>query len=666
MMSCKAKQETFKKAIDTVRLLSADGVQKANSGHPGMPMGCADYAFTLWSEFLRFDPKDPEWYGRDRFVLSAGHGSMLLYSLLHLFGFGLEMEDLQQFRQWGSKTPGHPEFGHTAGVDVTTGPLASGLASGVGMAIGLKQFAARMDNSCLFNQKVYVLSGDGCMMEGTSHEACAIAGHQKLDNLILFYDDNSITIEGSTSLAMSEDVGARFAAYGWNVLRINGHCVEQIKAALTLAHACKDKPTIIIGKTTIGYGSPKLAGSSDSHGAPLGVEELAASKTALGFDPTKSFFVPDEVRQLCDQVIAEKQAAAACWNQKLEAFKAAAPQETVVLMDALLKRSVPANILDELLKVVPEKATATRNSGGEIMQKVAELVPSLTGGSADLNPSTKTYLKGLGDFTPENRAGRNIRFGVREMGMGLASNGLALNGSAIPFCATFMVFSDYMKPALRLAAIQNLHEIFVFTHDSIFVGEDGPTHQPIEQLAMFRSIPGMTVIRPADSFETAHAWAAALQADGPVIICLTRQTLPNLPPEVVSRMALAKGAYVVSCEEDFEMILIGTGSELSCAMGAAEILRQEGRKVRVVSMPSWELFEKQSAEYKESVLPSSCCKRIVVEAGHPIGWERYVGKKGLILGINHFGASGPFEKLAQEYGFTAEGVAEHARYFLKA
>ena len=664
-MSCQAK-ETHKKAIDTVRLLSADGVQKANSGHPGMPMGCADYAFTLWSDVLHFDPQNPEWFGRDRFVLSAGHGSMLLYSLLHMFGFGLEMDDLKQFRQWGSKTPGHPEFGHTHGVDVTTGPLASGLASGVGMAIGLKQFAARMNNTELFNQKVYVISGDGCMMEGTSHEACAIAGHQKLNNLILFYDDNSITIEGSTSLAMSEDVGARFAAYGWNVLRINGQCVAQIKAALTLAQSCKDKPTIIIGKTTIGYGAPKLAGSSEAHGAPLGAEELAATKIALGFDPGKSFFVPDDVRELCAQLIASKRAFAAEWNKKLAAFKASAPVETMALMEALLKRTVPANILSELLKAVPEKATATRNSGGAIMQAAAALVPSLTGGSADLNPSTKTYLKGLGDFTPDNRAGRNIHFGVRELGMGMISNGLALYGGAIPFCSTFMVFSDYMKPALRLAAIQNLHEIFVFTHDSIFVGEDGPTHQPIEQLAMFRAIPGMTVLRPADSYETAHAWAVALQANGPVIICLTRQNLPNLPAEVVARMNVAKGAYVVSCEKDFELILIGTGSELSCAMGAAEILRKEGRKVRVVSMPSWELFEKQSAEYKESVLPAACCKRVVVEAGFGMGWERYVGKDGLILAINHFGASGPCEKLAKEYGFTAEGVADHARFFLKA
>jgi transketolase len=661
-MSCQHK-ETYQKAIDTVRLLSADGVQQANSGHPGMPMGTADFAFTLWSKFLRFDPANPDWIGRDRFVLSAGHGSMLLYSLLHLFGYDLSLEDLKQFRQWGSKTPGHPEFGHTCGVEVTTGPLASGLASAVGLAIAQKQLAARTGNSDLFDQKVYVISGDGCMMEGTSHEACALAGHQKLDNLILFYDDNGITIEGSTSLAMSEDVGARFAAYGWNVLRINGQCVRQIQAALMLARDCKDKPSIIIGKTVIGSGSPNMAGSSEVHGAPLGAEELAATKKALGFDPTQSFVIPSEVRDLCGELIAAKKAEAVLWNEKFAAFKAAASAEQRATLEALLQRSVPSDILDRLLKAVPAKETATRNSGGEIMQAAAAAVPALVGGSADLNPSTKTYLKRLGDFTPENRSGRNIHYGIRELGMGLASNGLALSGTAIPFSSTFMVFSDYMKPALRLAAIQNLHEIFVFTHDSIFVGEDGPTHQPIEQLAMFRAIPGMTVIRPAESNETAHAWAAALQADGPVILCLTRQNVPNLPAEIVPKIALNRGAYVISSDADFELLLIGSGSELSCAMGAADLLRKQGRKVRVVSMPSWELFEKQSAEYRESVLPASCSRRVAVEAASGFGWERYVGSQGLILGINHFGASGPYQVLAREYGFTAEGVCNNVQKF---
>ncbi len=659
--------QTFKRAVDTVRVLSADAVKKAHSGQPGMPMGCADFAFTLWNDVLRFDPSDPNWLGRDRFVLSAGHGSMLLYSLLHLFDCGLTMEDLQQFRQLGGKCPGHPEYGHTPGVEVTTGPLASGLASAVGMAIGQKQLQARLGgDDCLFDQKIYVLSGDGCMMEGTSHEACALAGHLQLDNLIVFYDDNGITIEGSTEIALSEDVGARFAAYGWNVLRIDGQNTKQIRNALNLARTLKNKPTLIIGRTVIGTGSPKLAGSSESHGAPLGAEELAATKANLGFDPAQSFVVPPEVRSLCQETVAAKKKAAAAWNEKFASFSAGLTPERRELLSALRNRTVPANILSELLKAVPAKPTATRNSGGEIMQKAAALVPALVGGSADLNPSTKTYLKGAGDFGAADRAGRNIHYGVRELGMGMISNGLALTGTTIPFSSTFMVFSDYMKPAIRLAALQRLHEIYVFTHDSIFVGEDGPTHQPIEQLAMFRSIPGLITIRPAESHETAHAWAAALQADGPVVLCLTRQTLPNLPAEIVAeRMDVAKGAYVVSCEKDFELILIGTGSELQAVMGAADILRAAGRKVRVVSMPSWELFEKQSAEYRESVLPASCRKRISVEAGSTFGWSRYVGCDGLALGIDRFGDSAPAERLAEEFGFNAKAVAEHAEAYLK-
>ena len=666
-MTCQCKCETFKKAINTVRLLSADGVQKAKSGHPGMPMGAADYAFTLWSDFLRFNPADPKWIGRDRFVLSAGHGSMLIYSLLHLFNYGLTLDDLKQFRQWGSKCPGHPEYGHTTGVEVTTGPLASGLASAVGMAIGLKQFQAMVGGcDCLFDQKVFVISGDGCIMEGTSHEACAIAGHQKLDNLVLFYDDKDISIEGNTDIAFSEDVGGRFAAYGWNVINIDGNCVKQIRAAIALARVTKGKPTIIIGKTKIGKGCANLEGSEKTHGAPLGEDELKATKAKLGFDPEKSFVVDDDVRALVAEKLAEKKEQYDAWNAKFNAFVAGLDAEKKALYDALTTKAVPANIKDELMKAVPEKADATRNSGGVIMQAVAQLVPSLTGGSADLNPSTKTYIKGYGDFSPENRAGRNIHYGVRELGMGMISNGLALAGFAIPYSSTFMVFSDYMKPAMRLAAIQKLHEVFVFTHDSIFVGEDGPTHQPIEQLAMFRTIPGMTVIRPAESNEVAQAWAVAMQADGPVILCMTRQTVQNLPADVVAnKMDVAKGAYVVECEKDFDVILIGTGSEVGTVLGAAKLLREQGKKVRVVSMPSWELFEKQSAEYKESVLPKACTKRVAVEAGTTFGWERYVGSEGLVLGIDHFGASAPKEKLAEEYGFTAESVAAHVAAYLK-
>lgn len=663
-MACCKFKAIVKKAINTVRLLSADGVQKANSGHPGMPMGSADYAFTLWSKFLRFAPQRPDWIGRDRFVLSAGHGSMLLYSLLHLFGYDVTIEDLKQFRQLGSKTPGHPEYGHTPGVEVTTGPLASGLASAVGMAIGLKQLVARIGapKELFKNQKVYVVSGDGCIMEGTSHEACSLAGHLKLDNLILFYDSNKITIEGSTSLAMSEDVGARFEAYGWNVLKINGQCPRQIEAAVTLAQSCKDKPTIIIGETTIGFGSPHLAGTAKSHGAPLGEDELKATKAALGFDPEQSFVVPEDVRGFLSDRIAEKKADAAEWDAQFDAWKSSSP-DGAALLEAILKKEIPADLEARLLAAVPEKDVATRASSGAMIQVVAKAVPAVVGGSADLAPSNNTYMKEMGDFTAEDRAGRNFHFGVRELGMGLVCNGLALT-YAIPFSATFMVFSDYMKPAIRLAAIQKLHQVYVFTHDSYAVGEDGATHEPIEQLAMFRSLPGVTLLRPAESHEVALAWAYAVRADHPVILSLTRQALPNLPAEVVARMDVAKGAYVVSSDEDFEAILIGSGSELAACVKAAEALRAQGRKLRVVSMPSWDLFEAQGAEYKESVLPKACRKRVAVEAACTMGWSKYVGDEGMVIGLDHFGESAPYKALADKYGFTPEKVTAAVAEYL--
>lgn len=655
---------TFLRAIDTVRLLAADGVQAANSGHPGMPMGCADYAFTLWSKYLRHNPAQPEWLGRDRFILSAGHGSMLLYSLLHLFEYGLTTEDLANFRQWDSKTPGHPEFGHTAGVEVTTGPLASGLASGVGMAISLQQLAASMGDASLFNQRVFVLSGDGCMMEGTSHEACSLAGHLKLDNLVLFYDDNEISIEGDTDIAFTENVPQRFAAYGWHVIEIDGQDVAQIEQALAEATAGGiGKPVVIVGHTVIGKGSPNLAGSEEAHGAPLGKEELALTKKTLGFDPDQSFVVEDQVRALCTAKVAELKQAATAWDAKLAAFRSGNP-EKAELLDKLVNRTVPANLLDELLAAVPEKPNATRNSSGEIMQTVAALVPALSGGSADLNPSTKTYVKGVGDFGPECRAGRNVHFGVRELGMGLAANGMALSGLAIPYCSTFAVFSDYMKPAIRLAAIQGLKEVFVFTHDSIFVGEDGPTHQPIEQLLMCRSIPGLTVIRPAESHEVAHAWAAALQTNGPTALFLTRQNVPNFTPEQAAKIDLAKGAYVLSDDADFEVALIATGSEVGASMEAAELLRAKGRKVRVVSMPSWELFEAQDEAYRNSVLPDGDYCRVSVEAGTTMGWDRYTGRCGLRIGIDHFGASAPYQVLAEKWGFTGPGIAQRVEEYL--
>ena len=662
-MGCCKNKEIVKKAINTVRLLAADGVQKANSGHPGMPMGSADYAFTLWAKHLRFDPSRPEWLGRDRFVLSAGHGSMLLYSLLHLFGYDVTLDDLKNFRQLGSKTPGHPEHGHTPGVEVTTGPLASGLASAVGMAIGLKQLAARIQApEALFQkQKVYVVSGDGCIMEGTSHEACSLAGHLKLNNLILFYDDNKITIEGNTSLAMSEDVGARFAAYGWNVLQINGQCPRQIDAAITLAQTSQDKPTIIIGTTTIGYGAPNLAGTAKSHGAPLGEDELKATKAALGFNPGETFAVPAEVRELCDKLIADKKADAAQWDADFAAWQNANP-EGKALLDAIVSKAMPADLEKQLLAAVPQKDVASRASSGAMIQVAAKAIPALVGGSADLAPSNNTYMKEMGDFSAGNRAGRNFHFGIRELAMGLICNGLSLT-YALPFSATFMVFSDYMKPAIRLAALQKLHQVYVFTHDSYAVGEDGATHEPIEQLAMFRSLPGVTLLRPAESHEVALAWAYALKTDHPVVLSLTRQALPNLPQEVVEKMDVSKGAYVVSSDADFEAILIGSGSELAACVAAADALRAQGKKIRVVSMPSWDLFDAQSAEYKESVLPARCAKRVAVEAACTMGWSKYVGDKGIVIGLDHFGESAPYKVLTDKYGFTPEKVtATVAKY----
>ncbi len=658
-----ADAQLLRRAADTVRILSADGVQQANSGHPGMPMGCADFAFSLWYKFLRHNPDDPNWLGRDRFVLSAGHGSTLLYSLLHLFEYDMPLSELKRFRQWGSLTPGHPEHGHTPGVEVTTGPLGSGFVTAVGMAMAAKQLAARLGETELFDQRMFVLSSDGCMMEGCTHEAASLAGHLKLDNLVVFYDDNHITIEGSTALAFSEDVGKRFEAYGWHVQRIDGQDSGQIEAALAEAVACTTKPSLIIGRTTIGYGAPNLAGSHKTHGAPLGEEEMAALRRNLAF-PEEPFHVPSEVREMCHNRAEELRAEARAWNARLEGFRSANP-EKAGLLDRLLARDVPESILDDLLAAIPEKDTATRSSGGAVMQRAAELVPAFCGGAADLAPSTKTYLTGDSDFTATERAGRNFHYGVREFCMGLCSNGMALYGTALPFAATFTVFSDFMKPALRLAALQKLHVVFVFTHDSIFVGEDGPTHQPIEHLDMCRSIPGLTVIRPAESHEVAHAWAVALRhADGPVALFLTRQTVRNLVAEQAARIELSRGAYVLSEDPEFELVLIATGSEVSLALDAVELLRRDGTAVRVVSMPSWELFDRQDRAYRDTVLPPGCRKRVAIEAGTTFGWERYVGLDGLTIGIDHFGDSAPAGVLAEEYGFTPEAVAARIRGYL--
>ena len=656
-------QKKALQAANTIRMLSAEAIQKAKSGHPGMPLGCADFAFTLWYKYMRHNPKNPGWIGRDRFVLSAGHGSMLEYSLLHLFEYGLSMDELRNFRQWGSLTPGHPEYGHAAGVDVTSGPHGRGFASAVGMAIANRYFAAKtgLDATGLFNNKIFVISGDGCMMEGATSEAASLAGHLALDELVVFYDDNQITIEGQTGIAFTEDVAARFAAYNWRVIRCaNANDIAQCDAALADAVNSDGRPTLIIGKTSIGFGAPNKQGKSSAHGEPLGDAEVEALRKNLGM-PEEPFFVAPEVREFLRTRVAELETAAAEWEKEFQKFLDA-DAERAKLVYAFLNKSVPANITEELLKVVPlDKPVASRASSGIALQKAAELIPALFGGAADLAPSTKTDIKGGGDFSAQNRAGRNIHFGVRELAMGLAGNGMALNGTAIPYTSTFFVFSDYMKPAIRLAALQQLHEIYVFTHDSFYVGEDGPTHEPIEQIAMLRTIPGLTVIRPAEAHEVAQAWGAALLAKGPVALLLTRQDLAPYDAETAAKVDVSRGAFIISDEEDFDIVLVATGSEVNLALQTTELLRKEGVRVRVVSMPSQELFLAQSEEYREEILPSWCPCYVSIEAGSTYGWHRFIGADGLAIGLDHFGASAPYKVLAEKFGFTPQAVFDRIK-----
>lgn len=651
-----------KMAADTVRVLSAEIVQQAKSGHPGMPMGCADFAFMLWYKYMKHFPKNPEWIGRDRFILSAGHGSALSYSLLNIFNYDMPLEELKRFRQWDSLTPGHPEHGHTRGIEVTTGPLGSGFASGVGMAIAAKNFASRtgLDKSGLFNQKIFVLSSDGCMMEGTSHEAASIAGHLKLDNLICFYDDNSITIEGGTSLAFSENIPARFEAYGWKVIRLDdANNAEKVDLALAEAMKSDGRPVLIDGKTKIGYGSPKKAGTHSCHGEPLGDDEVAATKKALGMADNPPFFIPAELKEKVNARCAELEKYAAGWDKKLQQFLDGNP-EAAKLMAQLLAKEIPADLLEQLLAAAPkDKAVATRVSGGIILNKAAQLIPAISGGAADLAPSTKTLLNGESGFSAENRKGRNFHFGVRELGMGFLANGMSLYGASIPYAATFFVFSDYMKPAIRLAAIQNLHIIYVFTHDSFYVGEDGPTHEPIEQIIMLRTIPNMTVIRPAEANEAAHAWHAALKLiKGPSALLLTRQDLEPLPPELAKKIDIARGAYILQDDENADTVIVASGSEVNLSLKSAEILRGKGLKIRVVSMPCRELFLKQDKSYREKIIPSSFKRKISVEAASTYGWKDIIGMNGLAIGIDHFGASAPYKILAEKFGFTPDAVAE--------
>jgi len=652
---------------DAIRFLSVDAVEQARSGHPGLPMGAADCAFALWGNFLTFNPADPRWANRDRFVLSAGHGSMLLYSLLHLFGYDLSLDELKNFRQWGSKTPGHPEFGHTAGVEVTTGPLGQGFANGVGMAVASRMAAERFNTPGFspIDHMIYVLCGDGCLQEGISYEAAALAGHLKLGNLVCIYDDNGITIEGKTSLAWSEDVAGRFTACGWHVQKIDGHDHARINAAIAAAKSETDRPSIIIATTHIAYGSPAKQDSSSAHGSPLGRDEIAATRANLGWEHGP-FEVPQEVRAICAQRLESLRERYAEWQRGFESWRAANP-EKAALWDGMWHKTLPAGLTDELLGAVAGKASATRSLSGAALQKAAALVPSLAGGSADLAPSNNSEIKGAASIAAGAFGGRNLHFGIREHAMGAVMNGMALYGCFIPYGATFLVFSDYCRPAIRLSALMNLQVVYVFTHDSFHVGEDGPTHQPIEHTASLRLIPGLQVIRPADGPETALAWDAALShAGGPTALILSRQNLPVIQrdPSFSNADAL-KGGYAVAPVQDApDVVVMASGSEVHVAQEAAASLADRGVKASVLSVPCLERFMSQPASYRDGLLPAGV-PRVAVEAGRGESWGRLLGCDGLFIGVEHFGASAPGDVLARQFGLTAPQVAEKIAGFLK-
>jgi transketolase len=656
--------------INTVRMLAADAVQKAKSGHPGMPMGAAAMVYALWTRFLKHNPQNPRWPDRDRFVLSAGHGSMLLYALLHLTGYDLDLEDLQQFRQWGSKTPGHPEYGHTSGVETTTGPLGQGFANGVGLAIAERHLAAQFNrpDHPIVDHHTYGIVGDGDLMEGVASEAASLAGHLRLGRLICLYDDNHISIDGNTSIAFTEDVGRRFEAYGWHVLRVSdGNDLGAVEAAIRTAQAETERPSLIMCRTHIGYGSPNKQDSSKAHGEPLGEEEVALTKQKLGWPESPAFLVPEEVRQEFRKALDRGRAWEADWQRRMAAYAAAFPAEAERWEQHQSGR-LPAQWGAKLPTYAPgDPAVATRAASGKVIQAIYATVSNLVGGSADLAPSNNTYVAEGGEFQAGSYGGRNFRFGVREHAMGAVANGLALHGGLRPYVATFLVFSDYMRPAVRLAALMNLPVVFIFTHDSIGLGEDGPTHQPVEHVAALRTIPGLRVIRPADGNETVEAWRAALLHRGPTCLILTRQNVPVLDRSGVrTGDGALRGGYVLAEAPGGapRVILIATGSEVSVALDAQKLLQGKGVAARVVSLPSWELFESQPQDYREAVLPPAVTVRLAVEAGVPLGWHRYVGAAGGVVGMSRFGASAPGKVLFEKFGFTAEHVAAQATKLL--
>ena len=680
-----------KQCINTIRFLAVDAVEKADSGHPGAPMGTATIAYTLWDRFLRFNPRNPEWPERDRFILSAGHASMLLYALLHLTGYDVSLEDLKQFRQWESKTPGHPEYGCAPGVEVTTGPLGQGFANGVGMAVAEHWLACRFNQPGheVVNHHIYALCSDGDLEEGISSEAASFAGTMGLGKLIYFYDDNNISIEGDTDITFRENVAARFEAYGWQVLGpIDGFDMVAIEAAIKAAQADTLRPSLIVCRTIIGYGSPQQ-GTGKVHGEPLGEDGVRAAKETLGWPQEPTFYVPDEVLAHMRKAIDRGEAAEKEWRARMEAYARAYP-ELAAQLEAQRRGDLPPGWDQGLDGLFPPGTApvATRSASSKVLNALAEHVHALMGGSADLAPSTKTLIDGAGDFGPEDHSGRNMHFGVREHGMGSIANGMARHGGVIPYTATFLIFSDYMRPPMRLAAMMGAHVIYVFTHDSIGLGEDGPTHQPIEQLMSLRAVPNLTVIRPADATETVEAWKAAVQRrDGPTALVFTRQNLPVLDrTKYAPADGVQRGAYVLwRCEglspngdcplpggysprRDSprpDVILIGTGSEVHIALEAGEKLAADGVNVRVVSLPSWELFDQQPADYRESVLPAAARARVSVEAGARVGWEHYVGLEGIAIGLDHFGASAPYKTLYEHFGITADAVVEAANGLLK-
>ena len=657
-------------AINTIRFLSADGVQTANSGHPGLPMGTAAIAYTVWKRHLKINPANPKWFDRDRFVLSGGHGSMLLYSLLHLSGFELPLKELKNFRQWGSTTPGHPEFGLTPGVETTTGPLGQGFANGVGMAIAEAHLASifNQPENSVINHYTFAIVTDGDLMEGVASEAASIAGHLKLGKLIYFYDDNSISIEGSTDLAFTEDRAARFEAYGWHVLKVqDGNNVEEIDFAIKKAKT-DPRPSLIICKTIIGYGLPTKQGTEAAHGAPPGVEELFAAKQSMGWPTEVDFYVSDEVYDHFHEIGINGEKAESEWQKNFNKYE----KEHPTLAKELSRRisgDLPKNWKENLPIFDPDqKGMATRKSSGIVLNSIAEAVPELMGGSADLAPSNNTWIKSSSAFQADNPAGRNIHFGVRENGMGSIVNGLAFHGGILPFGATFLVFSDYMRPAVRLSALSHLTSIWVYTHDSIGLGEDGPTHQPVEHLVSLRAIPYLSVIRPSDANEVREAWISALESEGPTALVFSRQNLPTFDRSQFSAArGLQNGAYVIMDlgEKDPEIILMASGSEVQLIIDAGKKLSEEGFGVRLVSFPSWNLFEKQPKKYIDSVLDPAIKTRLSVEAGIGLGWEKWVGEKGKIISIEMFGASAPAETLFKEYGFTVENVYKTAKELIE-